>query len=164
MSFRPARGASPRRLANASRRGVGVAILSLGLTGPEASAAQTVSATPTSTGIRAVELPLTRSDASPRSHDNPAWLALRGGDYRNAYLAFRAAGLAASTEAERASAALGACEALLVDGLADEAIDQLSNWIDAYPDDPKQFAARIMLARALEASRRQGSEIGRAHV
>ena len=158
MSFRPARGASPRRLANASRRGVGVAILSLGFTGLGASAAQTVSATPTSTGIRAVELPLTRSDASPRSHDNPAWLALRGGDYRNAYLAFRAAGLAASTEAERASAALGACEALLVDGLADEAIDQLSNWIDAYPDDPKQFAARIMLARALEASPRQGSD------
>jgi soluble lytic murein transglycosylase-like protein/TolA-binding protein len=83
--------------------------------------------------------------------------ALRDGDYRNAYLAFRTAVRATSNEDERAAASLGACECLLADGLADETVSQLGEWIDTYPAHPKQYVARVMLARALESSRAVGA-------
>lgn len=158
MRFRSFRGVSPSLLAWASRRSFGGAILALGSSVLNASADQAVSATPNPIGVRSVEFPLTRFGASPRPPDESAWQALRGGDYRNAYLAFRAAARAATNESDRATADLGACEALLVDGLADDAIDRLSEWVDAYPTDPRQFVARILHARALEASSRQGSD------
>ena len=85
--------------------------------------------------------------------------ALRGGDFRNAYLAFRAASRGAPNDFDRASAALGACETLLADDLPDEATEQLTEWIDAFPTDPRQFVARIMLARALQASARPGTSV-----
>ncbi len=81
-------------------------------------------------------------------------LALLGGDYRNAYLAFRTAVRTAANDDARAKASLGACQALIADGSHDDAIDQLSEWIDTYPTHPQQFVARIMLAVSMQSSRR----------
>ena len=142
--------------------GNGVALTAIaagiGLTVSSVSADSPVTVRPTATTIGSQASPPTPTPppgrANLRSDLDNARDALRGGDYRNAYLAFRAAIRSAVSESEVAAASLGACEALLADDLADEAATQLSEWIDTYSSHPRQFVARIMLARALQASSR----------
>ena len=146
------------RRRNVGRLAIVGAATVLGVTVSSARADSPATVRPTATTIGSQPPPTpTPTRAPTRSELDGARDALRDGDYRNAFLAFRTAIRTAPSEADRAVAALGACEALLADGLADEASSQLSEWIDTYPAHPRQYVARILLARALQASSRPGA-------
>ncbi len=134
--------------------GVGIArVAHADLTSDGAPAGTVAQRSPRRTGSAA-----TPSGHGPRSEELDEARASRlDGDYRNAYIQFRLAERAAIDDAGRAAALIEAAETLLIDDAAEEAVDALDAWIDAFPTHPRQYVARTLRARALQSSTRPGA-------